>query len=196
MPEIPVSGTKVLILTQCCEKIKIKATGKHETTINRTFVHDDVIKWRQFLRYWPFVWGIHRSPVNSPHKGQWRGALMFSLICALDKQSWCWWFETPSYSLWRHCTVYRMISPLWSKRQNELLWNHTALQNKEHSRTENQDANFVDTHAATKIELALGQLSVFSGVSYYIHRQHTKAETKRPPLCWWHFLEKMPVTIW
>ena len=28
-----------------------------------------------------FVRGIHRSPVNSPHKGQWRGALMFSLIC-------------------------------------------------------------------------------------------------------------------
>ena len=28
------------------------------------------------------IWrGIHRSPVNSPHKGQWRGALMFSLIC-------------------------------------------------------------------------------------------------------------------
>ena len=25
---------------------------------------------------------IHRSPVNSPHKGQWRGALTFSLICA------------------------------------------------------------------------------------------------------------------
>ena len=25
--------------------------------------------------------GIHRSPVKSPHKGQWRGALMFSLIC-------------------------------------------------------------------------------------------------------------------
>ena len=25
--------------------------------------------------------GIHRSPVNSPHKGQWRGALMFSLNC-------------------------------------------------------------------------------------------------------------------
>ena len=26
--------------------------------------------------------GIHRSLVNSPHKGQWRGVLMFSLICA------------------------------------------------------------------------------------------------------------------
>ena len=27
-----------------------------------------------------FVRGLHRSPVNSSHKGQWRGALMFSLI--------------------------------------------------------------------------------------------------------------------
>ena len=26
--------------------------------------------------------GIHRLPVNSPHKGQWRGVLIFSLICA------------------------------------------------------------------------------------------------------------------
>ena len=43
--------------------------------------HDDVIKWKHFPRYWPFVRGIHRSPVNSPHKGQWRRALMFSLIC-------------------------------------------------------------------------------------------------------------------
>ena len=45
--------------------------------------HDDVIKWKHFPRNWPFVRGIHRSPVNSPHKGQWRGALMFSLICIL-----------------------------------------------------------------------------------------------------------------
>ena len=43
--------------------------------------HDDIIKWKHFPRYWPFVRGIHRSSVNSPHKGQWRGALMFSLIC-------------------------------------------------------------------------------------------------------------------
>ena len=43
--------------------------------------HDDVIKWKHFPRYWPFVRGIHRSPVNSPHKGQWRGALMFYFIC-------------------------------------------------------------------------------------------------------------------
>ena len=43
--------------------------------------HDDVNKWKHFPRYWPFVRGIHRWPVNSPHKGQWHGAFMFSLIC-------------------------------------------------------------------------------------------------------------------
>ena len=48
----------------------------------RPVLHDDVIKWKHFPRYWPFVRGIHRPPVNSPHKDQWRGALMFTLICA------------------------------------------------------------------------------------------------------------------
>ena len=36
--------------------------------------HDDVIKWKHFLRY--------RSPVNSTHKDQRRGAWMFPSICA------------------------------------------------------------------------------------------------------------------
>ena len=45
-------------------------------------VYDDVIKWKHFSCYWPFVRGIHRSPLNSQHKGQWRGDLMLSLICA------------------------------------------------------------------------------------------------------------------
>ena len=44
--------------------------------------HDDVIEWIFFPRYWPFVRGIHRFPVNSTHKGQWRWAVFFSLICA------------------------------------------------------------------------------------------------------------------
>ena len=46
-----------------------------------TLSHDDVIKWKHFPRCWPFVRGIHRSPLNSLQKGQWRGALTFSLIC-------------------------------------------------------------------------------------------------------------------
>ena len=45
------------------------------------FDDDDVIKGKYFPSYWPFVRGIHRSPVSYTHKGQWRGALMFSSIC-------------------------------------------------------------------------------------------------------------------
>ena len=71
--------------------------------------HDDVIKWKHFPRYWPFGLRIHRSQVNSLHKGQWRATLMFSLIYALNKrlgkQLWGWWFETPSCSSWRHWNV-------------------------------------------------------------------------------------------
>ena len=63
-----------------------------------------------------FVRGIQRSPVDSPHKGQWHGALMFSSIWAwtsgsTSKQSSRRWFETPSRSLWRHCNgLSRLIS--------------------------------------------------------------------------------------
>ena len=47
-----------------------------------TVYHDDVIKWKHFQSYWPYVRGIHRSPVNSPYKGQWRGTVVCSLTCA------------------------------------------------------------------------------------------------------------------
>ena len=60
-----------MTLTQC-----------HGFSIDKQVFHDDVTKWKHFPRNWSFVRGIHRAPVNSPHKGQWRGALMFSLICA------------------------------------------------------------------------------------------------------------------
>ena len=44
--------------------------------------HYDDIKWKHFPRYMSFVRGIHWSPVNSPHRGQWREGLMFSFVCA------------------------------------------------------------------------------------------------------------------
>ena len=86
----------------------------HKTKINGSlqndyYPHDDVTKWKHFPRYWPFMRGIHRSSVNSPHKGQWRVALMFSLICASTngwaKPSRRRWFVTPSSSFWHHCYV-------------------------------------------------------------------------------------------
>ena len=78
--------------------------------------HDDVIKWKHFPRYWPFVRGIQRSPVNSPHKDQWRGTLMFPLICAWIKG----WANSPRVSDLRHHRAHYDVTvmaicnfPLW-----------------------------------------------------------------------------------
>ena len=85
-----------------------------------TWKHDDVIKWKHFPRYWPFVLGIHRSPMNSPHKSQWRGALMFSLI-------WVWingWVNNREagdlrrYRVHYDVTImnaFRLTDPLWGE---------------------------------------------------------------------------------
>ena len=60
----------------------VRLPAKSLTYQSKNNVHDDVIKWKHFPRYWLFLRGIHRWPVNSPHKGQWRRSLVFSLICA------------------------------------------------------------------------------------------------------------------
>ena len=59
--------------------------------------HDDIIKWKNFPRYWPFVRGIHRSVTRNFD-------VFFDLRLnkGLSKLSWGWWSETPSSSLWRH----------------------------------------------------------------------------------------------
>ena len=68
--------------------------------------HDDVIKWKRFPRYWPFVREIHRSPVNSPHKSQKRGVLMNSLICAWIN---AWVNNREADDLGRHRAHYDVI---------------------------------------------------------------------------------------
>ena len=70
-------------------------------------IHDDVIKWKHFPRYWPFVRGIHREFTG--HRSQrpvTRSFDVFFDLCLnkrLSKQSRGWWFETPSRPLWHHC---------------------------------------------------------------------------------------------
>ena len=61
--------------TLCAMITKTLAARSNWPGISAGF-HDDVIKWKHFPRNWPL------SLVNFPHKGQWRGALMFSLIYA------------------------------------------------------------------------------------------------------------------
>ena len=86
---------------------KMQFFTKYMSIVQCRTSHDDVIKWKHFPDNWLFVRGIHRSPVNSPHKDQWRRALMFSLICAwIDS-----WVKNRKAGdlrrpLWRHCNEY------------------------------------------------------------------------------------------
>ena len=56
----------------------------------------DVKAWRRFSHYWPFVRGIHRSLVVSPHKGLVMLSCFISvdvsLIILFNKQPSCRWF--------------------------------------------------------------------------------------------------------
>ena len=101
-----ISTTMILLVhDRCCDDVDHVSS---RLSSDRCIKHDDVIKWKNFPRYWPFAQGIHRSPVNSPRKGH---AVTRSFDVFFDlrqnkqlsKQLWGWWFETPSHSLWRQC---------------------------------------------------------------------------------------------
>ena len=90
-------------------------------------VHDDVIKWKHFPRNWPFVQGIHLSTVNSPHKGQWRGALMFCLIC-VRINDWVNNREAADLRFYRaHYDVIVMTCPIFMAVLQELSYPYPAL---------------------------------------------------------------------
>ena len=80
-----------------------KKSLQHRVHQSIIATHDGVIKWKHFPLYWPFVWVIHRSPVDSPHKGQWRDVLMFSSICAWTND---WTSNRDAGDLVRHRTHY------------------------------------------------------------------------------------------
>ena len=72
----------LMIRYRASEDIRLLKANLHiDISAQYSSNHDDVIRWKHFLHYWPFVRGIHQSLVNSPHKGQRLRALMFSLIC-------------------------------------------------------------------------------------------------------------------
>ena len=61
--------------------------------------HDDVIKWKHFPRYWPFVIGHRWIPRTKASEAE----LWYSFYNRLSKQSRGWWFETPLRPFWLHC---------------------------------------------------------------------------------------------
>ena len=84
----------------------------------------DVIKRKHFLRYWLFVWRIHRTGELPSQRPVTRSFDVFDLHLhkRLSKQSWGWWFETPSCSLWRHCNV--ISGYLWDVITHRCLFCH------------------------------------------------------------------------
>ena len=70
--------------------------------------HDDIIKWKHFPCYWPFVCGIHQSCITGEFPSQRPVTQSFDIFFDLrlnrqrSKQPRGWWFETPPNSLWRH----------------------------------------------------------------------------------------------
>ena len=99
----------------------------HGLTSHKVCWHDDVIKGKHFPRYWPFVRGIHRWPVNSPFKGQWCGCLMFSMMCAWTNG----WSNRDAGDLRCHRAHYVVIlmescDAMAGKRfpHGDLLWTH------------------------------------------------------------------------
>ena len=91
----------------------------------RLFVLIFILTWwrhqmETFPRYWPFVRGIHRPSVNSPHKGQWRGALMFSFICARING----WANNGDAGDWRHHRTHYDVTVIIL---GQLSWTDTGL---------------------------------------------------------------------
>ena len=78
--------------------------------------HDDVSKWKHLPLYWPFVRGIHWSPVDSPHKCQWRWDLMFSLNCAWTKV----WANNRNVGDFRHHRVHYDVNVMHMKKGFQL----------------------------------------------------------------------------
>ena len=74
-----------------------------------------------YVLYWTFVREIHWSPVDLPYKGKWRGALMFSLICA-----WTMVEQTSEKSvILRRNSAHYDVTLMTTANFNELLRGHS-----------------------------------------------------------------------
>ena len=79
-------------------------------------IHDDVIRWKHFPRYWPFVRPPVMSPSQRPVTRSFDAFFDLHLNERLSKQSRHWWFEMPSSSSWRYCNVCPRLLEFLHKR--------------------------------------------------------------------------------
>ena len=111
----PRGQLKKICVSHCLQMVQVKFS----------YHHNDVMKWKHFLCYWPFVRGIHQSPVDSPHKGQCRGHFLWSApkkkMVQQTIKTWLIWdaIALIMMSLW----LWHIISLLWSHRITKHLFN-------------------------------------------------------------------------
>ena len=94
-------------------------------------IYNKITHSRALKQFVTWLYTYTRSPVNFPHKGQWRGALTFSLICA-------WTNGSANYrdagDLRRHQANYDVTVMIWRSgthrwivREPDLPKSHTEL---------------------------------------------------------------------
>ena len=88
-----------------------------------------IIKWKDFPHYWSSVKRIHRSPVDSPHKGQWHRALMFSLCAWTNSRANSWDAGDLTRHSAHYCFTIMQSGHLSSfkmsrKKENVISWLH------------------------------------------------------------------------
>ena len=75
--------------------------------------HDDVIKWKHFvIGSLSGEITVHRwiPRTKASYRELWCFLSFFLRPNKrLSKQSWGWWFETPSHPFWRHCNVHIIL---------------------------------------------------------------------------------------
>ena len=107
-----VTSCHIMSLLECCPNRDRDGIGSH----------DDVIIWRCYSHYWPFVWGIHCSLVVTPHECSVMQSFdVYFCVCLdklLNKHVICQWFEMP----WQWMTT-RKGNIIGSVNQNALeIW--------------------------------------------------------------------------
>ena len=77
-----VTGISAALLSRCMPNFRAIGKSVNSNLAVSRLHHDDVIKWKHFPRYWPFVRGIHRSRWIPRTK-------------ASDTELWCFLSSTP-----------------------------------------------------------------------------------------------------
>ena len=138
---------------------------------------------KKIPRYWLFVMGIHRSPMNSPHKASdaelWC-FLWFGPGQTVEKGSRRRWFETTSRSLWRHCRT--LMTP-----------NHNKTQQKEPSAYNIWDLVYSTSLVTTGEHVTVGRYHSGRGLSQWETTLHCNVVSHWLSPCAEWYLSQAPL---